>query len=432
LIENWRQKADDKYADILSRVHWGVATSRDIDTLNTRYVNRIDPVKQMRRFHDTQGNPQQVDDYFAPMAISKNHDRCLYNTDQIFRVAKAHNVPVFQSLAYARRASTRAKIRRLQYLDDDNTDKVPFLMTFHICHMPAMVTKRVTELANLKKISNGLLGFIVGFIMQGSSTPCMGPMYHGDDQNFHATVHPSGVTVLRFKVNPAFLLFKLRDCKEVLVHGYPPGVVAIPIGTYECEVKLPNAKQNSTLTVQQFPVIPAYAMTPEKLQGVTLYHDLYVSELSNRQAQILYVVLSRILMLSWLILTQPLTMDYVRKFVPAKIVLDEVHRLMDMVQMPTYAPKEQIKKFYKWRAQENKYYGQAMAIHRERETSRRKSRGIFFDQGVNNFSTTGTSASGASGASTRITTHNQAAAAPPAGGHTGSSHRDGTHVNRKT
>jgi hypothetical protein len=379
LIDNWRQNADAQYADILSRVHWGVATQTDIDKLNTRCVNRISKAKQARRFHDPHGQPMQVEDYFAPMAISRNHDRCLYNTDQIFRAAKAHNVPVFQSLAYARRVTTRAKIRRLQYLDDDSTDKVPFLLTFHLCHMPAMVTKRITELANLKKVSNGLLGFIVGFIMSHSSTPCMGPTYRGDEEHFHAAVHPSGVTVLRFKVSPSFLLFKLRDCNEVLVQGYPPGVVAIPNGTYDCEVKLPSAKQKSTIRVHQFPVIPAYAMTPEKLQGVTLRHDLYVSELDNRQAQILYVVLSRILMLQWLVLTQPLTMEYMRRFVPTKIVLEEVHRLMAMVHMPSYAPKEQRKKFFAWRARENRYYEQAMGIHRDRESSRRSRTKSYMD-----------------------------------------------------
>ena len=207
----------------------------------------------------------------------------------------------------------------------------------------------------------------------------MGPMYRGEEEHFHAAVHPSGVTVLRFKVSPSFLLFKLRDCNEVLVQGYPPGVVAIPNGAYDCEVKLPNAKQKSTIRVHQFPVIPAYAMTPEKLQGVTLRHDLFVSELDNRQAQILYVVLSRILMLAWLILTQPLTMEYIRRFVPTKVVLEEVHRLMAMVHMPSYAPKEQMKTFFTWRARENRYYEQAMGIHRDRESSRRSRTKTYMD-----------------------------------------------------
>jgi hypothetical protein len=267
----------------------------------------------------------------------------------------------------------------MQYLDDDSTDKVPFLLTFHICHMPAMVTKRVKELATLRKISNGLLGFIVGFVLDGKSTPCMGPEYRGNETDFVATVHESGVTVMRFKVNPSYLLFKIRDCKDILVRGYPPGIVAIPLAGYDCEVKMPRAKQKQTLRVYQYPVIPAYAMTPEKLQGVTLHHDLYVSELDNRQAQILYVVLSRILMLAWLILTQPLTMEYVRRFVPPKIVLEEVHKLMNNVHIPVYASKKQREKLTKWRAIENQHYASAMAIHQEREDGRRKQRKSFMD-----------------------------------------------------
>ena len=73
--------------------------------------------------------------------------------------------------------------------------------------------------------------------------PCMDPEYRGNETDFVATVHESGVTVMRFKVNPSYLLFKIRDCKDILVRGYPPGIVAIPLAGYDCEVKLPRAKQ---------------------------------------------------------------------------------------------------------------------------------------------------------------------------------------------
>jgi cyclic beta-1,2-glucan synthetase len=52
----------------------------------------------------------------------------------------------------------------------------------------------------------------------------MGPEYRGNETDFVATVHESGVTVMRFKVNPSYLLFKIRDCNDILVKGYPPGI----------------------------------------------------------------------------------------------------------------------------------------------------------------------------------------------------------------
>ena len=154
----------------------------------------------------------------------------------------------------------------------------------------------------------------------------------------------------------------------------PPaaGVIAIPLKPYTCKVSLNHGV--TSVTVHQFPVIPAYGMTPEKLQGVTLLHDLYVSELDNRQAQILYVVLSRVLALAWLIFTQPLTMEYIRKFVPSVQVLETVRDLMDRVFIPSYMTVEQARVFDRWLRTQQRYCAQALRIHDDRAQQRRNYR----------------------------------------------------------
>ena len=92
----------------------------------------------------------------------------------------------------------RALIQRLKYSDDDFTGKIPFLLSFHTLAMPAMVTKRIEELEPIKCIANGTLGFIVGFIHEGSTTPCLTPNYVDDDAQFRTSVNEAGVVVKRF------------------------------------------------------------------------------------------------------------------------------------------------------------------------------------------------------------------------------------------
>ena len=48
----------------------------------------------------------------------------------------------------------------------------------------------------------------------------MSPTYVDDDQRFNVSISDDGVVVKRFKKNPAFLLFKVRGCKRLLVKGY--------------------------------------------------------------------------------------------------------------------------------------------------------------------------------------------------------------------
>jgi hypothetical protein len=64
-------------------------------------------------------------------------------------------------------------------------------------------------------------------------------------------------------------------------------------------------------------MIPAYGLTPEKLQGVTLYDNFYITELESRSPQTLYVTYSRNKFLNQLFISHMLTMEYIRKFVLA-------------------------------------------------------------------------------------------------------------------
>ena len=236
-----------------------------------------------------------------------------------------------------------------------------------------MITKRIPELEAIKCISNGTLGFVIGFIHDGSSVPCMSPDYVDDDNLFRVTLTDNNVMVKRFKKNPAYILFKVRGCTRQLVDGYPIGVVAIPLATYQTKFTLPNAKAMTTMAITTFPIIPAYAMTPEKLQGVTLDNELFISVLSNRSPQILYVVFSRARSLNKILLTQRLSLEYVRKFVPPEDIVNIMKDLLDRIDIPCYIPESELQKLDDWLYMQHSYAQQALALHRTRTQKKTRS-----------------------------------------------------------
>ena len=359
LTDIMRQQDDPEFQEILERMHWGVNVQADLDVLNRRSLDH--PEFNVEAHFSTYKS--DVEDYFSPLAISTNRARCGFNIENIYSFAQKEERCVYEILADSSMMRNRALIQRLKYSDDDFTGKIPFLLSFHTLAMPAMVTKRIEELEPIKCIANGTLGFIVGFIHDGSDKACLSPDYVDDDTQFRVSITAAGVVVKRFKRNPAYLLFKVRGCKRQLVNDYPVGVVAIPLGRYQAKFKLPNAKAVTSMTVWTFPVIPAYAMTPEKLQGVTLDNELYVSVLDNRSPQILYVVFSRVRKLIYLILTERLTLEYVRKFLPPKEIILVMKSLIEKIVLPSYAPAEQRQQFAEWQSKQRLYAQAALDLH---------------------------------------------------------------------
>ena len=220
------------------------------------------------------------------------------------------------------------------------------LFQFYI-GMPIMITKRLKELDILRIVSNGTLGSIIGFVhYDGSITTT-------DDAYFEKSTTTDGsVVVKRFKVVPQLLLIKIRGCDKVLVTGYPPGVIGLPPLRKSVSIKLPwKPSENAwSPTLKQFGIIGCLAMTPEKLQGVTLFHKLYIGPLDRPlyKAACFYVTYSRVLEMLRLVLSEPLTMDYVNKFHPPIVVLLKMKELLEMSDFPPYASIEQRRDMEAW------------------------------------------------------------------------------------
>jgi len=213
LTENMRQMFDKLYQEILERMHWGVNTVRDIEVLNTRALTHAGIEQHYEQY------TAPVEDYFAPMAISTNRERCAFCVETIYAIAKKEACCVYQILAHSSRTSNAAVIHRLKYTDDDLTNKIPFLLQFHTHAMPAMITKKIPDLVQLNCISNGTIGFVIGFIHEEGGPACLSPSYVDNDARFKCSIAANGVIVKRFKQSPAYLLFKVRGCKRQLVNG---------------------------------------------------------------------------------------------------------------------------------------------------------------------------------------------------------------------
>lgn len=147
---------------------------------------------------------------------------------------------------------------------------------------------------------------------------------------------------------------------------YPIGVVAIPLAAYTAKFKLPGAEKESTMLITTYPLIPAYALTPEKLQGITLENELSVTTLDNRSPQILYVVHSRVRLMDNLVLTEQMTMEYVRKFLPPEDLINVVIRLIERINVPSYITKKELAKFNAWLATQKRYARQALRLHQQK------------------------------------------------------------------
>ncbi|KAI9348154.1 hypothetical protein BDR26DRAFT_948318, partial [Obelidium mucronatum] len=354
LTKNWRQKDDPPFAALLSRTHWGVNTSDDINLLNTRFVGSPTLEKAICGTPDIE--------FFAPIATPINVRRCALNRHILHRTASTNHQLIYQINAYSTKVTVRNQFKRLQHLDDDYTDKTPFLLSF-VLGSPVMCTKKLRD---SQFFSKGVIAFVVGY---EADTSC-----GSDDAALFITSTVNNITFKRFRLQPLLLYLKIRGCSNVLVDGFPPGILGIPpwkgpimtnIGGHGSLVKYPKKENRLWQPVCiQFPIILSYACTPEKMQGVTLKNHLIVTPLSRKgmKPQTLYVTLSRVKTLIALYLTERVTRQYLTKFRPPKHFVRKTLDLIQKIELPSYTPAHIMNSFDEWRSTQIRYAHQALHL----------------------------------------------------------------------
>jgi len=264
--------------------------------------------------------------------------QCAINLDFTFRVAKARGLPIYECLAVP--SSRSRKIAdHLANVNDDLTDRVPMKLLLFV-GMPVKLTRKHPLLLDADVIANGVLGSIVG-------------MYPAPEELPMIRYDVDGVVMHKLLSLPKLLLVKLHGYHNTLVNGFPEGVIGLPPLHASLRLsKIPNLSKAS-ITVDQFAAVPAFACTTEKLQGQTCHDGVVVTPLDRRRGvptQTLYVALSRAVSLAGLTLTESITREYLARFRPTKETADEIHRLIQLVRLPPYAPTTEIDAFNQWKA----------------------------------------------------------------------------------
>ena len=365
LTDVMRQRDDLPFRDILSRTHYGVNTEEDLEILNTRTVHECYQTDVTPIVMPT--DPQNQF-YFSPMVTPLNKDRCAYLKVHNLNHAKKSLIPLYEVMAEPADEKHNKSMRQLALLDDDCTDKIPILFSGYL-GMPIMITKRYKKdykvIEMLKLIANGTLAFLVGFTPDTTNGKT--------NEDIYETRYVDSVEVKRFKLMPKLIWIQIRGINRVLSPGYPPGVVGLPPLKLSAKIQLPGRTFNLTLT--QFPMLSANALTTEKLQGITLGHHLFIGRLdrSGYVPQSFYVALSRVLALKWLVFSERLEMDYVRKFTPPLHALLETKKLMMKTDLPSYMTQVQLRDYEAWRLLELQYCSEAIDIARSKKKGRRMS-----------------------------------------------------------
>ena len=209
--------------------------------------------------------------------------------------------------------------------------------------MPITITRKCPPLNKAEVITNGVIGHIVGFDLSSL------------DPAFSISEEVEGVVHHRLNQLPEMIYIKVQGNENILVDGFPPGIIGIPATKYAVQIDLPNPNgraKSFSMTVWAFNMVCAYAVTPEKVQGQTIPDGVIITHLERPSFGMpkasLYVAFSRIEQLNKLLLVTELTREYVDRFTPNEETVNEMSRLQKMVSFPEYATAFQREEFSLW------------------------------------------------------------------------------------
>ena len=338
LTQNMRQKTDSVYTDIMRRMRWGKLTDQDVKVLNRQTLCQSNPTTSEQL-------PDNSRFFYRPIVVALNSQRCAINTTMLHHLASLRHLTMYRFEAEP--ACSRTRMTSLRHLDDHLTERMPMTFEF-VTGMPVMITRRHPMLNKADVIANGAIGFVIGFD------------YNSQDNSYEEK-REGKINIQQLNRIPDMIYLQLRRCDRVLVAGFPPGVIGIPKHKYAVKITGANPRNHSatwTVTVTTFNMVPAFALTPEKLQGQTLSDGVAITELKRGTKKVppqaLYVAFSRIKRLQDLALVTLLTPEYLRKFHPDKHTVQEMRRLQSKVQCPPYAPQREVKMFETWRCIQEK------------------------------------------------------------------------------
>jgi hypothetical protein len=281
---------DQKYLALLNHLRLGETTRADFDYLCTRIIGPGKTVQSLKE-------KSWCD---APILVFRNQLRTEINNRAAVNKAKEAGIPLVVVVAHDK---IRSKIseddviyERLLHVPDNKTELLPGHLPF-VPNMPVLLTDNIAcELG----LSNGTQGIFRELIYDDQEAP--------DGLKVRNEVFPSNTIYIR---KPLYALVEINTSQvETSLDGLRPKLIPIPLIKKRFTVPIKQlfgrlfermqggkkVPQLIQVTRTQLPIVPAFAITTYKAQGLTMNKivvDLQVP-LGTLQVASIYVPLSRV------------------------------------------------------------------------------------------------------------------------------------------
>lgn len=309
LTENVRQSRDPAFQRMVKDIRRGRWTDESITLLNTRVLAET-------HSREKEGHRETA------VVVYTNASRL--HVTRLLLGGAARGMPrrvvrLYAVVRPAGRAMTVVEQHALLNMPSQATGELEMVLDVY-CGLPVLVTKNLaTELG----IANGSRATVEGVQFPVGSA-------------FRELVIDGGGVVL-LPSAPAEVIWIRVEGRGALCPRLPcvpdsagSGVFPVTMAKFRGRIKLPKEAGAAVVcaVVEQFPLTPAFVMTPYKLQGRTVPMLCIPAWPSSRcPSCTAYLILSRPKALNQLMLLLPLTRASVQKFAPSRAVVVEDERL---------------------------------------------------------------------------------------------------------
>ncbi|ETN12062.1 hypothetical protein PPTG_09710 [Phytophthora nicotianae INRA-310] len=307
LTDNMRHREDPVWKTMLDKWRLGKYDNADID-----HVNNV--------AYDHNWTSRNIGTKcYCPIIVTSNALRAEFNSSALRAFCKQsetilHRFPA--TVSRPRHRLTNAQRRSLDCIRDDKTGGMSIVLEFAAGSM-VQCTKNVSSQF---KLANGSIGSVVAFT-SASRDAIQVRTVNGIQEHHHS-------------LPPDIVFVKLKDYPtRSFLPGLPQGVVPVCKKSERgVQVKLPD--REFSISITQVPLVPAYCLTTEKCQGLTVEKMIlgpirHSTRLSPQRSSF-YVAVTRVKSLNQLYLMSPLTKQFLKYFKPSANVLQETTRLEAM------------------------------------------------------------------------------------------------------
>ena len=276
LKQQWRA-VDPQFNELLNRCATGSCTEADFALLSTRIVGADGIRLDDEKFEH------------APFVVSRNAVRTQFNNRCVREFAAGALQPIYVSFA----VDTHLKSKLSESLQKRLRD-LPESQTKSLCGaLPLAIGMSVALTENL-----GQCGVAVG--LANGTVGVIRAVYFDDDgdgkSKSRATMASSNNGVWNLSKQPSCVLVHFPTC-TLKLKGLPRGWIPIKLSRASFTISLRAGRKRVSIRRQQFPLVPAYALTNYKCQGQTMSSaiaDLLPADTRDITSAWAYVILSRV------------------------------------------------------------------------------------------------------------------------------------------